>query len=43
MDPISHRVQDPTSVFQRIDKDRSGTVNYDEFCSALKEGKVSKL
>lgn len=40
MDPISHRVQDPTSVFQRIDKDRSGTVNYEQFCAALKEGKV---
>uniref|UniRef100_A0A6U4UIT3 EF-hand domain-containing protein n=1 Tax=Hemiselmis andersenii TaxID=464988 RepID=A0A6U4UIT3_HEMAN len=40
MNPVSHMVQEPTTVFERIDKDRSGTVNYEEFCLALKEGKV---
>jgi hypothetical protein len=33
---VSHLVQDPSTVFRRIDKDESGTVDYDEFLEALK-------
>mmetsp|Transcript_46144 Transcript_46144/g.72210 ORF Transcript_46144/g.72210 Transcript_46144/m.72210 type:complete len:157 (-) Transcript_46144:813-1283(-) len=36
----THETQPPTAVFKKLDKYGAGTVDYDEFCAALKEASV---
>jgi len=38
--PETHAAQDPSEVFKALDKDGGGTINYEELCQGLRQGKV---